>query len=209
MRRQLLTVLKTTRRTEMLQDVAVAGALGCVGDVGLQLAERHWSGNHPVRVSEIDFRRVSALTLFSSVYIGGFLHVLYKAYPLVVAAVAKQLPSRHQSLQATLLRKQTLVHSLGCGVVDNIHCGAIYIPSYFVAVGVMQGDGFEASVQNLRTEWLVSYTSCTGFWIPCMTANFLLVPPFRRVQAMAAANLVWSVFIDYVAHRGAQHAESM
>lgn len=53
----------------------------------------------------------------------------------------------------------------------------------------------------LQGEWWPTYTSCTAFWIPFMAANFRMVAPARRVQAMAVANMFWNVVIDYLAHR--------
>lgn len=68
-------------------------------------------------------------------------------------------------------------------------------------MGLLQGDGVTETYDNLRAEWAPSYVSCTAFWVPYMTANFILVPPVRRVQAMAVGNLGWCVVIDYIAHR--------
>eukprot|EP00438_Fugacium_kawagutii_P031277 Skav218649 [mRNA] locus=scaffold365:667850:669880:- [translate_table: standard] len=92
--------------------------------------------------------------------------------------------------------------------VDNVHCGTIYIPAYFISVGLLQGDSFQKSKDNLMTEWSITYLSCTGFWIPFMWANWRHCAPAQRVKAMAAGNLVWNVVIDHLAHRGAKdHAE--
>jgi hypothetical protein len=42
-----------------------------------------------------------------------------------------------------------------------------------------------------------------------MWFNFRFVPSARRVQAMASANLVWSVVMDYLAHRSSSHGEEV
>ena len=148
-----------------------------------------------------DLRRLAALTLFSSSYIGGFLHVLYQGYPLVVRAAARRLCTTGGSLQVKLLNDSTLVHAHACAWVDNVHCAVLYIPAYFMAVGMLQGDKAADSLSNLQCEWWPTYSSCTLFWVPFMMGNFALLPPARRVQAMAVGNLFWSVVIDFFAHR--------
>mmetsp|Transcript_7744 Transcript_7744/g.23971 ORF Transcript_7744/g.23971 Transcript_7744/m.23971 type:complete len:94 (-) Transcript_7744:154-435(-) len=65
----------------------------------------------------------------------------------------------------------------------------------------MQGQTLGEALALLQGEWWPTYTSCTAFWIPFMAANFRMVAPARRVQAMAVANMFWNVVIDYLAHR--------
>ena len=57
------------------------------------------------------------------------------------------------------------------------------------------------SAANLKEEWWSTWCGCCGFWFPFMCASFSLIPPQRRVQAQNVANLVWTVVIDYIAHR--------
>ena len=40
-----------------------------------------------------------------------------------------------------------------------------------------------------------------------MTANFALVPSHYRVRTMAVANVLWSVVIDFMAHRSQPRAK--
>ena len=75
------------------------------------------------------------------------------------------------------------------------------IPSYFVGVGLMQGDALDATLGNLRREWLASYLAGCSFWIPVMWLNFRVVPAPYRVRVMAVSNTCWSVIIDFLAHR--------
>lgn len=153
---------------------------------------------------EFDTRRLASLTLFNSVYIGGFLHFLYQAYPPVVRAVSRAIVApRLPWLAARLDNKQSAAHAVGCACVDNVHCGSLYIPAFYIGTGVLQGHGLGDSTATLRREWLETYIYCTAFWVPFMAGNFALVPPAWRVRAMAAANLAWVVVIDYIAHRGA------
>ena len=148
----------------------------------------------------MDWRRFFAVSAFGAMYMGGVFHFLCQIFPLVVCAVGRQIPVRYrlaQQLQAT----GSAAHAFGCAIADNIHDGAFMIPLYFMFVGVLQGDSFEQARRNLSAEWLTSYVVGAGFWLPVMSANFALVPTQYRVRTTAAANMAWSVIIDYLAHR--------
>merc|ERR1712190_4379 len=105
------------------------------------------------------------------------------------------------NLKTQMSNTNSLVHSLGCACTDNIHCLALYIPAYFLSVGILQGDSWKESRENLGREWITTYVTCTGFWVPFMWVNFTVMPPDRRVQFMVVRNLLWNVVIDHLAHR--------
>ena len=92
-------------------------------------------------------------------------------------------------------------HSCAQAVVDTLHDGTLMIPAYFVVVGMLQGDTLAEGKANLRKEWLNSWAVGASFWMPFMYCNFKYVRAQYRVRLMAAANTVWSVLIDYMAHR--------
>ena len=145
-------------------DVATAGVLGVVGDVACQLAVE----GQPA----LDSRRVVSLGVFNSAYIGSFLHLLYQAYgPLVVVATSGLARG---PLRRRLRGPDSLLHSLGCSLVDNVHNGLIYIPAYFFGVGLLQGDTLSAAATNLRAEW----------WTACAARD---VKPTRRTRHAALA----------------------
>lgn len=156
-------------------DVVAAGVLGFVGDVACQLVVE--------KSDRVDARRLVALTSFNACYIGGFLHFAYQLFPRIAARV---FPFHG---------------SLGSALVDNVHNGIIYIPTYYIAVGVLEGKSTQAATQNLEREWWKTYTTCSMFWIPYSWFNFSIIPTPDRVRFMAVGNLVWSVFIDWISHR--------
>ena len=171
-------------------DVITAGGLGFAGDLVCQSA---------VEGERLDWRRFMAVGTFESLYMGGLFHFLCQGFPQVVCAMGRQLPTSW--LAGRLQTTSSAAHAVGCAVLDNIHDGALMIPSYFLCVGLLQGDSLSDARTTLRAEWLNSYLVGAGFWGPVMTANFALVPPQYRVRTMAMANMVWSVAIDFMAHR--------
>ena len=192
LRQELRSIVTQVSWPALRTDIVTAGGLGCVGDLVCQSAVE---GEHA-----IDWRRFVAVSAFEAFYMGGLFHFLCQAFPLVVCAAGRQLPARFwlgSRLQAT----GSAAHAFGCAVVDNIHDGAIMIPSYFLGVGILQGDSLEQARRNLCTEWFNSYKIGAGFWLPVMSLNFAMVPQQYHVRTMAAANVAWSVIIDYMAHR--------
>ena len=192
LRKQLRSIITKVDWPALRTDVATAGGLGCAGDLICQQAIEGQTS--------MDWRRLTAVSTFGALYMGGAFYFLCQIFPLVVCAVGRQMPARFglaQQLQAT----SSAAHAFGCAIADNIHDGALMIPLYFLSVGIMQGDSFEKARSNLRAEWLTSYLVGAGFWLPVMSANFALVPAQYRVRYTAAANMAWTVIIDYLAHR--------
>ena len=174
-------------------DVCSAAGLAFAGDIACQKIEGKSNDS-------IDFRRLRAVTIFGALYTGAFLHFLYPLFPSAVRAAANLVSSA--PLRKRLLDQTSFSHAIGCAAVDNVHCALIYLPSFLVGVGLLQGENFDAAVATLRREWREAYAYCTAFWLPFMSLNFLYVPASHRVRAMASANFFWNVIIDYVAHRG-------
>jgi protein Mpv17 len=216
MLRNLRQLFVQTNRKELLTDIISSASLGLVGDVICQLAvekkrlvldlEALGFGQAQFnRTSKDDFdvRRVAALTVFGATYVGGFLHYLYRSYSIIVVAAAKTLPFP-TNIAKQLAAQSSTGHLMAKTACDNAHCGLIYTPAFFIAVGVMQGETFAEANDNLNREWAFTYALVTAFWVPYMTMNFKFFPPAKQVQVMATGNLVWNVIIDYIAHRGAE-----
>ena len=197
LRKQLQSIVTNVDWPALGTDVVTAGGLGCAGDLICQQA---------VEREPMDWRRLFAVSTFGALYMGGAFHFLCQIFPLVVCAVGRQLPARF-ALARQLQVTSSAAHAFGCAIADNIHDGALMIPLYFLGVGVLQGDGFEKAKSNLKDEWLSSYLVGTGFWVPVISANFALVPAQYRVRTIAAANMAWSVIIDYMAHRSKPRSE--
>ena len=188
-------------------DMGTAASLSFVGDLLCQSmearAQRPQGSQGLVQHDhQIDTRRLASLTTFNALYSGGIMHFLNNWYPSLVSTASRRALPASSRVTALLTHKRSLAHSLACACVDNVHCGLIYIPTYFLAVGIMQGNRAADAYANLSREWWPTYASCTGFWVPFMWANFTLVPAVMRVKAIAVGNLGWNVVIDYLAHRG-------
>ena len=70
--------------------------------------------------------------------------VTVQLIPIVVrsasVAAAAAYPGRVGALveRWQMTSSSSKFHTFACAVVDNIHCAVIYIPSYFIGVGMLQ-----------------------------------------------------------------------
>jgi hypothetical protein len=173
--RSRLGTLMRVRPRALVKDISSAAGLGAAGDVLCQVAvEGRSIYNSDGNRSKIDLQRVSAITLFNAAYIGGFLHFLYRTYPIVVANSARCF---WQPIARRLETPSSLAHCVGCGLVDNVHCGMLYIPAYFLGVGLLEGSTIQSARDGLRNEWWSTYSlwcalrPCTPFFLLCSYAR--------------------------------------
>ena len=82
-----------SRMRSLGTDIATAGCLAVVSDIASQIIERlpqkRWNEDY-----QFDKRRLFSVATFNAVYVGGFLHFLYRSYPPIVSALAKTAPIR-------------------------------------------------------------------------------------------------------------------
>lgn len=178
-------------RATITKDTAIAGFLGLAADIFTQtVCEKK-------PLTSIDKQRSFAIALFSGSYLGIACNYIYSLYPnlarsiLTSNAFRKVMPTKLCDMRST-----TGVIST---VADNfVHVPVLYLPSYFVAVGTLQGVPLTNSIQEMQDSWWTTLGSCWAFWLPFMAVNFALVPPLHRVKAVAGANFCWTVCLDYI-----------
>ena len=159
-----------------------AGLLGFGGDVICQTLEGF---------EEFDWRRNLAMSIFSVFYMGAFVTPVYAAYPRMVRYAVKPLHKKPGKL----------MEGLGSSFIDNaFHSPLLYIPAFYVSVGVMQGESLAAIEANLRGSWWVTVKACWLIWVPAQTLNFSVVPVPQRVLFMNGCCLVWNVILDFISH---------
>lgn len=181
-------------RAALLRDTVVASGLGLSADIFCQCVIEKES------VASIDRRRAVAVAAFSGVYVGVVCTYVYSLYPPLAALLIRSSSMKKPSSAA-----QTRIQGVVSTVADNlIHVPIFYIPSYFLTVGPMQGDGLVESCDNLKEQWWSTLSSCWLFWCPFMAVNFTVIPATHRVRGVAVANFCWTITIDYLTH---QHAK--
>merc|ERR1712224_186637 len=92
-------------------------------------------------------------------------------------------------------RSTTLRAGLSKSLFDNfVHCPIVYIPTFYIAMGLMQGHEPAAVSEALEREWLNSSMACAAFWTPLEALIFIGVPQHMRLIACNVCNLAWNAF---------------
>ena len=176
-------------RATIKKDTAIAGLLGLSADMFTQTV----CENKPL--SSIDKQRTLAITLFSGAYLGIACNYIYSLYPALSSSIVQS------NLFRKMLPRYCETRSAGVisTVADNfVHVPMLYLPSYFLAVGTLQGVPVNNSIREMQDSWWTTLGSCWVFWVPFMAVNFAFVPPTQRVKAVAGANFCWTVCLDYI-----------
>lgn len=165
-------------RTTIRKDAAIAGLLGLSADIFTQTI----CENKPL--SSIDKQRTFAIALFSGSYLGVACNYIYSLYPSLAKSVIKSTILQ-KMLPSCRIKSQGVIST----VADNfIHVPVLYLPSYFVTVGSLQGIPVQKSMQEMQNSWWSTLGSCWAFWVPFMAVNFALVPPAQRGRCLPKAS---------------------
>eukprot|EP00747_Dinoflagellata_sp_TGD_P170270 gnl/TRDRNA2_/TRDRNA2_201410_c0_seq1.p1 gnl/TRDRNA2_/TRDRNA2_201410_c0~~gnl/TRDRNA2_/TRDRNA2_201410_c0_seq1.p1 ORF type:complete len:389 (+),score=37.16 gnl/TRDRNA2_/TRDRNA2_201410_c0_seq1:111-1277(+) len=170
---------KALQDQPLLTNMATGATLACLSDVICQKALE--------KRKHLDWRRIAALTTWGGLYDGGINHFIANSY------VDKLLPGW---FKLTPIRQ-----GMGCTALDNfVTSPVIYLPSYYLTNGLLQGDNLNATLQRLQDKWWPSLRSCWNMWIPFQVLNFGFVPAHLRVVTMNVGNVAWNIIMDVTAH---------
>jgi len=158
----------------LITNFVTAGGLGAGGDLICQ---------HAIEgTSETDEWRTVTMTTFCSYYQGVVCYVVYRSYDSLLPAV--------------LLKTQRRA-ALAKSCVDNfVHVPFLYMPSFYLTVGMMQGDTLSKTLATMQSEWLHSVALCAAFWVPLQALNFGLVPSHGQVLFVNVGCLIWNIILS-------------
>mmetsp|Transcript_96451 Transcript_96451/g.245117 ORF Transcript_96451/g.245117 Transcript_96451/m.245117 type:complete len:221 (-) Transcript_96451:303-965(-) len=169
------------RTLRLARDVTLAGTSGAAADRICQGVESAGSAS--------DSRRTAAFAIFTGVYVGGVCSGLYGLYPRIAARVLKA-------------RATPRLEGAVCSALDNfLHVPLMYIPTFYLSIGMMRGESWENSTKMFRDSWGETVVTCWAFWIPAQFIIFSKVPAALRVPAVAAGDFAWNMVLSFVANR--------
>jgi len=166
----------------------IAGSLFSCGDVICQIIER---SNQEKKESkevknkkedEIDWLRVGRMCTVGFVVVGPACHYWYKF-----------LDKRMQSTTVAQALKKTLV--------DETLFGPVYLASFFVSIGILEGMNSQQIVQKIKKDFWPTFLMDMVVWPPAQTINFYFVPPAYRVLYISFISLFWNAYLSMVQHR--------
>lgn len=180
LRRLAWGYIDALRERPLLTNAVTAETLACVGDIicqkGLEKQEH------------FDWRRNAAITTWGCFYSGVVCYYIAKFYVLILPAWCKMTPIRQ---------------GICCSALSNFLAGPwIHIPIFYIIFnGILQGGGIIKAWENLEGKWWSQLGSGWSLWVPVGVANYGFVPAHLRVVVTNVANFVWSIIIDYMAHK--------
>mmetsp|Transcript_2620 Transcript_2620/g.6007 ORF Transcript_2620/g.6007 Transcript_2620/m.6007 type:complete len:178 (-) Transcript_2620:431-964(-) len=175
---------------QLARNIVAAGSLGCFGDAVCQKVES--LGKKPADAKPFDFKRNFALGFFNASYVGVVCEYVYRVYPPMTARLFPGLRSNRLALRVAIMAT----------MLDNfVHVPLGYIPAFYLITEPIQGSDRSETVKSLREHWWRSTYMCWSFWIPFQGINFYAIAKHNRVVAVAFGNLLWTVVLDYIAHR--------
>lgn len=142
------------------------------------------------------------MSVFGIFYMGAFVTPVYRMYPNMVKAGLSRFTPQNKPLSR-------LQEGVGSSFIDNaFHSPLLYIPSFYLAVGAMQGETTKEITDNLQNSWWATVKACWMVWVPVQILNFSIVPVPQRVLFMNGACLFWNVILDFISHDKHESSEA-
>jgi len=164
----------TSHLRQLMPNALRAAFLGGIADLAVQLAIHmpgsihiaYWPAYWP-RV--LDFRRTGSLALFSLLYTGFFQVGIY--------GLLDQIVGHGRSMKVVAAKL-----AFDC----FLHAPAIYIPSFYLSTGLVQGRGWVGAMDTLKLKYLQTVRCYWMIWLWPMFLLFLVVPVRQRVVVVAS-----------------------
>jgi len=132
------------------------------------------------RRSELDDRRLLAVSSFGFFYYGFIMKAIYIGYDLVLG------PKR--ALVKTIL--DCVVHT-PFGV----------IPAFYFLTGVIKGQTTEQWTTQLRKEWFDASFGSVAYWTPVQIICFRYIPQHSRIAFVSFASFFHKIWLSWLSCR--------
>jgi len=161
-----LRVLPAFSRTQRstLANALQASALAGAADLTVQV-----TCNKPQEIGDLNLQRVISYSMFGLLYAGGFQVVLYRRFDQYFG-------------MGSAMRQALVKVAADC----PIHAPFIYIPSFYLITGMVQGLGFSGSLTKLRDNYNETMQCYLMLWAVPMFVLFRCVPARYRVLFLAS-----------------------
>jgi hypothetical protein len=173
-RRVILGIKRAT-----LSNAFKAACLAGAADLSIQV-----TCNKPRSIWDLNFRRIASFAAFSLVYTGGFQVALYRGFDHIVGA--------GQCVRVALTKV-----AMDCFV----HAPVLYIPSFYVSTGLMQGLGWSGSLKMLQLKYSETLQCYCMLWSWPMFLIFSAVSVPRRVVFIAGFAFIEKCIYSFIGQR--------
>lgn len=140
--------------------------------------------NGPSKMSDLDARRIMSMSMFGLCYTGFVQRLIYLRFDLWFGI--------GNSMKQSILKL----------CMDTfVHAPFIYIPTFYMTTGMLQGLGWSASSEKLLNKYNETLLSYMLIWPVPMFVCFRCIPETRRVVFIAAVAFVEKSIYSYLGNR--------
>lgn len=86
-------------------------------------------------------------------------------------------------------------------MLDQIVASPLFIVSYFIPAGLLEGHSMQECNEELGRKFLTVYKVDWLIWPPCQFINFYFLPLRYRVLYINAITTLYNVFLCYIKHK--------
>mmetsp|Transcript_36646 Transcript_36646/g.103437 ORF Transcript_36646/g.103437 Transcript_36646/m.103437 type:complete len:205 (-) Transcript_36646:96-710(-) len=162
---------KAMDRHPVKVQMATSAALWAIGDTTAQRVEKS---------EKMDWKRTGLTAIYGAGFLGPAGHFWYSGLDKVVGQ--------------QVIRNQAA--SIACKVAaDSLLFGPVHVAVFFLYMNMVQGSGWDASVNKLRQDFVPTFIAELGFWPIVQSVNFWKVPVEHQLLAVNCACVLESTFL--------------
>ena len=197
---RLFPTITLPKRHPVLFGAALAGVKTGLADYGVQ----RWIEGKESK--DINWRRVSAFTMFGVTYLG---YVCYMFYVPLLTRVL--FPKSSEFITKPLIQKLRDVQGLKDAVKQAgtdvfIHAPFFYYPTFYVMKEYVMTEGNPAEHEHWLKNGLDKHQNnfkddmlgYMAIWGPAQVCNFVLMPAWGRIPFIAGVSLGWTMLLSYM-----------
>mmetsp|Transcript_11224 Transcript_11224/g.21163 ORF Transcript_11224/g.21163 Transcript_11224/m.21163 type:complete len:224 (+) Transcript_11224:225-896(+) len=156
------------RLASFFRNAAQAGTIAAAADLTVQL-----TSSKSKSISDVDLRRTGSFFAFNFGYVGFFQRLVYLRFD-------------------TIFGVQNTMRVIGSKVAADtlIHGPFVYIPSFYLVTGLLQGYGFKGSFDRFRVQYADTMKAFLTIWFVPMIVFFRFVPDSHRVLFLASCGYI-------------------
>lgn len=162
-----------------LRSAAQAGSIAAAADLTIQLM-----ASKKKRMTDVDLKRTASFFAFNFGYVGFFQRLVYLRFDIWFGV-------------------QNTMQAIGLKVAADtlIHGPFVYIPSFYLVTGFLQGFGFKGSWDRFRAQYADTMKAFLTIWFVPMIFFFRYVPDSHRVLFLSSCGYLEKAIYSWLDQR--------
>lgn len=172
---RLLSSYKNFSKTKPYICASITGfSVLSISDITSQKVSK-WNTNYPY-----DYRRTVGLAMFGFLYYGFACRKIYFMYDKLFG-----------------MGKPILKSVIDC----TLHTPFLLLPSFYFITGTCKGDSVHKIYEQLKSEWIVTASGTSAYWIPLMLISFRYMTPETRILYITSCSYIHKTALSWYTNR--------